>query len=161
MSLEDRMGERVARAMRPEVATLSPELPLEEAARTIIANRVSGMPVVEPGRGVVGVISLTDILTVVISPGAEPEADRETTFYDPVRLEGLVGTLLDKADGAGRRVADAMSERIVTVSQDAPLREAARLMAQHRIHRVLVPDVGGQLVGILSALDIVAIVAES
>jgi CBS domain-containing protein len=158
MSLDDRMGERVARAMRPEVATLSPELPLEEAARTIIANRVSGMPVVDGAGTVVGVISLTDILTAVVSPASE--TDRETTFYDPVRLDKLVGSLLDKATGDGRRVADAMSERIVTVSQDAPLRRAAQLMAKHRVHRVLVTDDIGQLVGILSAMDIVEIVSE-
>lgn len=160
MSLDDKLAQRVARYMVPEVASLSPETSLDEAARTIIANHVSGMPVVDASGSVVGVISLTDILTAVVNPAEEAEAD-ETTFYDPVKLDKLVASLLESAGRPNRAVADAMSRRIVTVSQEASVRDAARLLAKHRIHRVLVVDDVGQLAGILTAMDVVDLVAES
>ena len=60
---------------------------------------------------------------------------------------------------AGFRVRDVMVTDVVTVTADAPVRDVARELVARRIHRVVVVD-GGALVGIVSALDVVELVAE-
>lgn len=53
-----------------------------------------------------------------------------------------------------------MSRHVLSVAPDAPLTEAARLMRQHRVHRLLVVD-GETLCGIVSALDLLIAIEEA
>lgn len=56
------------------------------------------------------------------------------------------------------RVSDAMHAGVVTCAADTPLRDVARMMAEHRIHCVAVPDIEGTEAlawGIVSDLDLV------
>jgi CBS domain-containing protein len=60
------------------------------------------------------------------------------------------------------RVADAMHPGVVTCAPDTPLRDVARIMVEHRIHCVAVPDADASRVaawGIVSDLDVVAAAA--
>jgi CBS domain-containing protein len=61
------------------------------------------------------------------------------------------------ADVAHLVVGDIMSTRLVTVQATESTRAAALIMAQRRVHRVLVVDPAGKLLGILSALDVVGL----
>ncbi len=60
------------------------------------------------------------------------------------------------------RVADVMTEGLITCAPSTPLRGVARLMAEHRVHSVFVFDYGNEddespeLWGIVSDLDLVA-----
>jgi CBS domain-containing protein len=60
------------------------------------------------------------------------------------------------------RVSDAMHASVVTCAADTPLRDVARMMAEHRIHCVAVPDIegtGSPAWGIVSDLDVVGAAA--
>jgi CBS domain-containing protein len=60
------------------------------------------------------------------------------------------------------RVADAMHAGVVTCPADTPLRDVARMLVEHRIHCVAVPDIAGTGIStwaILSDLDLVAAAA--
>jgi acetoin utilization protein AcuB len=46
--------------------TIHPEMPLEEAARTLLENRVGGLPIVQDGT-LVGIITVIDILSAFIT----------------------------------------------------------------------------------------------
>ncbi len=81
----------------------------------------------------------------------------------PVVADGrLVGILSDRdlraAHGEGRRddtpVADLMSTDVVTLGPDAPLSEAARLMAEGKLGALPVVE-GERLLGILTLTDVV------
>jgi CBS domain-containing protein len=51
-------------------------------------------------------------------------------------------------------VADVMTANPVMVQEDAPLNEAIRLMAEHRVSGLPVVDAEGQLVGVISESDL-------
>ncbi len=53
-----------------------------------------------------------------------------------------------------------MTRRVVAVTPDADVRDAAAVMIEAGVHRVLVMN-GRELLGILSATDVVRAVAES
>lgn len=59
----------------------------------------------------------------------------------------------------GRTVAEAMTPSVWSMTSATPVQQAARLMFDNRIHRVLIVD-DGMLIGIVSAIDIVRSVAE-
>jgi len=54
------------------------------------------------------------------------------------------------------RVQDVMTTDVVTVQPQATLREAARLLVDHRISGLVVTDAAGAVVGMLSQADILA-----
>jgi len=72
---------------------------------------------------------------------------------------GLLDALLDDAVAA-RPLAECISGNVQTVSSDAPLLEAARLMRDSGTAHVLVRDAhNGHLVGVLSTLDVAGLLA--
>jgi CBS domain-containing protein len=146
--------------MSTEVATLSPETTVEQAARDLVQNRVTGMPVVGYDGTVVGVLSLTDVATALAGEGpADPPVADDAAFFDPVKLDKLVRSLdADDDASSGKTVADSMSRRLVIAPASATVAEAAAMMARYRVHRVLVIDDAGKLAGILTSMDVVAVV---
>jgi acetoin utilization protein AcuB len=56
---------KVETIMTPDPATISPDAPLEEAARLILDMKVGGLPVVEQGK-LVGIITETDLMRTLI-----------------------------------------------------------------------------------------------
>ncbi len=51
--------------MTPDPITVTPDTPLEEAARLILDNKIGGLPVVEGGR-LVGIITETDLIRTLV-----------------------------------------------------------------------------------------------
>jgi CBS domain-containing protein len=60
----------------------------------------------------------------------------------------LAGALADEGDPASRQLGDFMSTDLVATSPDATFAEAAELMADRRVHHLLVRD-GDHLEGML------------
>ncbi len=148
--------------MQPKPRCVSPHTTLAELQRTLLSARVSGFPVVEDGR-LVGIVSRSDVvrqLSVEQSVGEmlsnyQREAGGENgdeAFLD--RVGQHVGHRLEKL-----RVADVMVTTVLSVSPDAPLPDVARMLVENRVHRVPVVD-GGRLVGLVSTMDVVRLVAE-
>ena len=124
--------------MTLDPATISMDAPLEEAERLMRERHVTGLPVVDANGAPIGVISQTD----VIADGGTPLA------------------ILLRHKPNGLRVGELMTSPAVTVAQTARLVEAARLMRDNRIHRLVAVDVHGRTVGVLSASDFVALFAD-
>ena len=128
----------VADLMTIDPIVIGVDAALEEAERLMRERHVSGLPVVDEQGELVGVISQTD----VIEDGGMPMA------------------LLLRRKPSGLRVGELMTSPAVTVDLTAPLVEAARLMRDNRIHRVVAVDERGRPVGVLSASDFVALYAD-
>jgi CBS domain-containing protein len=110
---------------------------IEEAERMLEIHEVTGLPVVDGDGKLVGVISQTDLLR---GSGDVHSAVRR-------RYTGL-------------RVAELMSSPAITVEMSTPLREAARLMRDEKIHRLVVVDVAARPLGVLTSMDFVTLYAE-
>ena len=66
-----------------------------------------------------------------------------------------------RLDDVEAKVGDYMSDLIIAVGVDATVRDAVRLMKKGAVHRVLVVDDQGNLAGLVSATDIVYLVADA
>ncbi len=123
----------VADAMRHGLFTCVGDATLHEAARLMCSERVHMIAVTSPGDGsVLGTLS------------------------DVALLNGLL------EDGvASRPLAELADRDMATVSSETPLRDAARRMrAAGRTHLLVRDAHNGHPVGVLSTLDIAAILAD-
>lgn len=130
--------------MTTDPVTTTPDASLKEAARLMMSNQVSGLPVVDGGR-LVGIVTEGDYL--------RREADRE----QPYRLS-LLEALFGNGDGEPEveKVSDVMTTKVHTIDADATISEAARVMAKRGVKRLPVVDEDGSLIGVISRADIVS-----
>ena len=71
----------------------------------------------------------------------------------------VLETLCNRLDPGSVRIDEIASRPLVTVEQDAPVREAIRLIRRHAVRRLPVVDDKGQLVGIVAADDLLSLAA--
>lgn len=137
---------KVEDLMVREVVTVAPETSLKDVAAILAERGISGLPVVDAGGGVVGVVSEADILMKEQTPA-------------PSR-RGLLGRLLGPEDPgaaaklAARTAGEAMTSPAVTVGPDASVAETASLMVGRGVNRLPVVE-DGKLVGIVTRHDLV------
>lgn len=170
----------VADIMSTELVTVDSAMPLLGVAAVLSERHLSGAPVLE-GNRVVGVVSAADILRYAASAvpqpagagdddwahaDAEPEwaegDDPPAEFYTRLRLDAAEGLDLgqDHREALERTTAaEVMTRELCQLPPDASVLEAANYMLWAEIHRVLVIE-HEQLVGIVTAMDIVRAVAQ-
>ncbi len=158
------MSWTVGEAMTRKVLTLEPGMTLTEMEKLLLERGVSGAPVLDGGR-LVGVVSRADVVRVLYEE--QVKAQRLSAFYSspfPIGIPTLEHLARDSRRISERmvklRVSDLMSPAPITTSSGERLQAAAQLMSSKGIHRLPVVD-GDELVGILSALDIVRQVAKA
>ncbi|MGY6570039.1 MAG: CBS domain-containing protein [Salinarimonas sp.] len=135
--------------MTREVVTVKPETPVEDIAQLLYSQRISGVPVVDGSGKVTGMVSEGDLMSHVGAVGEEP-AKRSWWLR-------LISAAPDTAERFtrthGRKASDVMSRKLVSVGEDTPLAEIARLLEKNRIKRVPVLA-DGKLVGLISRANL-------
>ncbi len=142
--------------MTREVITVSPETSVEEVARLFAQRRISGVPVVDDQRRVVGVVTQSDLLKRTREPQL-PMALNILDLHLFLETPGRFRQRLEKL--LGHAVQQVMSSPPVTVEPDTPVAVLARLMEEKKIHTLPVVE-GGKLVGIVGKLDLIRVLAR-
>jgi len=142
---------KVSEVMRREVATVHPDSPITEVVELLLDKDFTAVPVVDDQGKVVGMVSDNDLLTrggmnVTISL-------KRATDLDYVR------ELHKSLENPNHKVSEVMTRDVATVTPDAVLGRAARLMVEKHLKRLPVVDSDGKLVGILGRLDILNTIA--
>jgi CBS domain-containing protein len=137
--------------MTHEPVCVEPSTTIRQLARVLDENGISGAPVVDGQRRVIGVVSRTDLMrrcsegTPDHPPGYLFEVIRESNVNDGLAPEALLC------------VEDFMTRGPVTVPPETPARAVARRMFEGRIHRVIVIDRDKRPVGIITSLDLLGV----
>jgi CBS domain-containing protein len=138
---------KVREIMSTHVLTTGPETPLRDVAAILVANKISGLPVCDAERHVMGVVSEADILYKEHDP---LEARRGPLAW---LVDG--STAYDEVVKARATTArEAMTSPAVTIPPYTSVTEAARLMSDHGVNRLPVVQ-HGELVGIVTRADLV------
>lgn len=92
-------------------------------------------------------------------------AERGVSTAPVVDAEGRLLGAVSSSDVAhappdARTVADVMAEPAVALSESASLFQASALMAYEGVHRIVVVDERWRVIGVLSALDVLAWIAR-
>jgi CBS domain-containing protein len=117
-------GMTVKDAMTRNPITIDPDAPLATAMATMTERQVRHLPVVDDQERLVGMITDRDLRNAAFSPALAEYLSRGAQR----RLRGLAETFQDM------RVRDAMTWGVVTTSPQAPLAQAAAIMAEGPRH---------------------------
>ena len=120
---------RVTELMTTEPITVSPDTPLEEAARIMADNKIGGLPVMEDGR-LVGIITETDIFKVFLEMLGARDKGLRLTLEMPerkgeiARLTTVIAQLGGNILALGNFLGDDPTTGVVTVKvEDVPIEE--------------------------------------
>jgi CBS domain-containing protein len=148
---------KVRDIMQTEVVTVGPGITVRELADVLAKHKISGVPVVDEQRRVLGMVSEADI----ILQDADLHFPYYVQFLDSVIYLQSLGKFEERFRKTfGSKVAQVMSEEVVEIPPEASVRDAATLMADRKINRLPVVD-NGTLVGIVTRGDIVRAIADS
>lgn len=154
----------IGNVMKKDVVTVDPNLTLAELDRLFESSGISGAPVVSKNR-LVGIVSRPDIIRALTEEQERIDA-LEGFYADPLYLTPLTLDALAKAGQSvgerlsKQRVGEVMSETLISVGADEPVEEVAKKMARDGVHRILVTDSEGHLLGLVSSLDLVRLIWE-
>jgi len=125
---------RMLLGARTEFFSVSPETTVHEAAIYLRKNEIRATVVCNPSGRPVGVISQSDISDKVAAENRCP---------------------------AWIRVSEIMSTDLITVTPETTIEDAVRLLESHGIYHLVVVNPGGSSMGMISAQDILRMVATN
>lgn len=129
--------------MTTTVITARKDSLVHDLAGLMLKHRISGLPIVDSEQRVIGIVSEGDLMR-----RAENETEARHAWW-----LALILSKQDRADeyrkAHGLKADDVMTRRVVTIADDASLREIANLLEKHHIKCVPVTR-DGKLVGIVS-----------
>lgn len=130
------IGER----MTHPVITFSPDLPIAEALSFMRKEHIQRAPVIQGGK-LIGIVSKEDLLNASPSPATSLSMFEMTYLLSKITIK------------------DVMSRDVLTISEDMPIEEGARIMADNKIGGLPVMR-GDQVVGIITETDLFKIFLE-
>ncbi len=143
--------------MQANVVTVGPQSTVRELAATLAEHKISGVPVVDDGGKVVGMVSEADVIL------------QDAGFHFPYYIQFLESVIYLQSvakfeerfrKAFGTKVEEVMSKDVVEISPDASVHDAATLMADHKVNRLPVVE-QDRLIGIITRGDIVQAIADS
>ena len=139
------MNSTVRDVMTTRVIAVAEDADFRQIAHVLSTYGVSACPVVSDGGTVVGVVSEADLL----SKPADPDF--------PVGLTRLRWKLEEESKAAAVTADRLMTSPAVTISPDAPVVVAARVMQDRCLKRLPVVDNDNHLIGIISRPDVLSV----
>ncbi len=140
------MKHSVADVMTRAVVVVNGSASFKDVVRRMHEHRVSALPVVDDDGRLVGIVSEADLILK-----EDPELEEGGRLFVGRHRRH------EREKAAGLRASELMTAPAITVTPDAGLGEAARLMHRKGIKRVPVVDADGRLQGILSRSDLLKV----
>jgi len=134
--LEERLNSISAEDIMTEnVITIKNSMSLADLAEMFISSRISGVPVVDAGDEMEGIITATDLFLLIdmMKSGAAREGGHEHVHNPTVKF--------------------AMTTEVCTVEKSTTLEEIIALMKMKNIHTIPVCE-GGDIVGVIGRRDV-------
>lgn len=141
--------------MSTRVASIAPDMSVRLAAKLMLKRKVSALLVLDSKRRPIGVLSEGDLVHRI-----ELDTRKKGSWWLNL-LTPDRDLARDYARAHGRKVADAMSRQVVTITPDTKLPAIVALLDKHRIKRVPVVGEGGRVVGVVSRADVLGAFAKA
>lgn len=133
--------------MTTSVITVPQDRKIEDAVRLMLDHHVSALSVVDTDGDLKGLVSEGDLMRRV----RDTDGPRRSWWLE--LLSGSGNSAQEFVKLNSHHIADVMTRDVVSVEEDAPVAEIARLLEKHRINRVPVLR-EGRVVGIVSRANL-------
>ena len=147
---------RVRDLMTTQVITVKPTDTVRQAVIKMALDNVTGAPVVDNRNHVLGVISQTDILQLILKyqDKLDEEIHSEHLLSQPMDTNQSADMTLINKEFSGMKVEDIMVRSTLYTTPDAEIVEALRMMMKMDVNRLPVLE-QGILVGTVSRSDVI------
>lgn len=142
----------VREIMTRDVITVRPETAIRELAELLVEKRISGVPVVDDGGTLRGIVSEGDLMRKEIAPDLPDEL---CILGAVIYYNGLSEYREAFRKFAACTAEQILTEKVITVNEEDEVSRVAKLMLDKRIKRLPVLGSDGKLSGIVSRFDIV------
>lgn len=140
--------------MKKEVITVKPDTAVNQIAKLLYENNISGVPVVNDENKLLGVVSETDLITKVSGPHLPAHIQLLGGIIylaRPHEIEDELNKI--KAVTAG----EIMTKELITTDEEAEVSEVAALMVENKVNRIPVVSKDKKLVGIITRHDLLSV----
>lgn len=138
---------KINEIMTRNVRTLLPDTPVKDAIAALLAQKISGLPVVDSAGKLVGMFTEKDVLKSVL-PSYVSQVGKFVYENTPKTMTAKVAKLDEF------KVADLMRREVVTVTEETPVSEVAHIMLTQNVRRIPVVDRDQKMVGIAARSDV-------
>ncbi len=142
---------RVKHIMTVDVVSVSPSASVGRVARLMHEKAISGLPVVDIDKRVVGLVTDLDLIvlnTRIEAPHFLPLLDGRIPLETPTHFKKRI------QHAAGTTAKDLMTEEVLTVGPEEDVETLAALMVKERVNPIPVVE-DGRLIGVVSRADVV------
>jgi len=141
----------VADIMTIDVVCVRPDVSVETITRILLERAISGVPVVSDQGVPVGVVSKTDVVRFLED---RMGSDGDTSVRVPGGDAYDLGPGFHVEEFARATASEVMSPLVFSIPADASIAQAAAIMAFDGVHRLPVVSGAGEVVGLISAIDV-------
>ena len=144
---------KVKEIMNKDVIAVSSDTSVKEVARILTENKIHGVPVIDEGKKIIGIVTETNFFAKV-----------DGEFYLEKFVESVKGSKLPDVDDLNKEskiTADTRAEEIMTkdcvfVDPDMEADDLFKVFRKYGFHTIPVAENGGILCGIVSIADLIA-----
>jgi CBS domain-containing protein len=137
------------------VITVGANATVRQVAQTLLAQRISAVPVVDADNKVLGIVTEGDLMH-----RAEAGTERRYSWWLRL-LTGDAQLATDYVKSHAVKVSDIMTREVVTAAPETPLHDIAMLLEEKQIKRLPIVNQQGQLVGIVSRANLLQAIASA
>ena len=138
--------------MSPDTTVIRADADVHELEQKLLRYGIHGMPVVGDDDTLVGVVSQTDLIAWHYFSGVDSSGYYQAQSKMPPREEYGELRLTDIRSAT---VSEVMSPVVYCICPDQSIELAAARMIARQIHRLVVVDVTGKVLGTVSAIDLI------
>ncbi len=137
--------------MSTSVITAKPSMTVEELAKILVENRISGVPVLNDDGSLFGIVTENDL----ISQNKRLHIPTVLRLFDAYVMLGSPGAMEKEFKKmAAATVGEICSREVITIAEEATIEEIATIMAERKVHLLPVLS-SGTLVGIVGKADLI------
>ena len=146
----------VKEIMTENPVTVSPDMEISQAAQILLDNRINGVPVLDSGGKLVGILCQSDL---IVQQKKLPLPSVFTFLDGIITLTSMKQLEKEAKKITATTVAEAMTKNPVTVHSDTTVETVAELMIDQKFHTLPVVD-NNRLVGIVGKEDVIRILTK-
>lgn len=137
--------------MSKNVVTISPKATVEELARLLIKHKISGVPVVDNAKNLIGIVTENDL----INQNKRLHIPTIIRLFDAFIVFGSGRMQEEIKKMTASKVDEICTKKVVSITEETSLEEVATIMSEKNIH-LLPVVIDSVVVGIVGKADVVS-----
>lgn len=145
--------------MTPHIKSVPQSWTMQQFARFLSENEISGSPVVNDSGEVIGIATLKDIADFHLN-NVSSQHEQRMTDEEQKEARRLRQFIFEEMMKVPVEVRDIMTPIVFSVAEETPVKEIALTMMKEHLHRIFVKD-GQEVTGIITTYDLLKIIVDN